>query len=87
MVGDPSEAVHTITSQHEKWRFWCDPDRQHTNWFPIDGKFRCAECAKQRNTNPSVDPEVEQLYDQVTETYVSREQIKLDINPRPSANA
>lgn len=83
------DEIH-ITATHEKWRFRClAPERYgamdgHTNWFPIDGVFRCAQCAEEARTNPEVDPEYDQLFDKRSEQLVSREAIDLDVSAKPS---
>lgn len=73
----------TIDSAVEKWRYRClAPDRYdlpegHTNWFPIDGVFRCRSCAEQARTDPAVDPEYAHLRDMRTGELVAREEIRL----------
>lgn len=68
----------TIGSQAEKWRLRCladeryDLEEGHSNWFPIDGFFRCRTCAEQARTNPEVDPEYEALKDTRTGEYLTR---------------
>lgn len=73
----------TIDSAVEKWRYRClAPDRYglaegHTNWFPIDGVFRCRSCAEQARTDPAVDPEYAFLRDTRTGELVARDDIRL----------
>lgn len=81
----------TIGSAAEKWRLRCLADERyglaegHSNWFPIDGVFRCRSCAEQARTNPQVDPEYEVLKDTRTGGYVSRHEIVLAIERQPTA--
>lgn len=61
---------HRITTLVEKWRFECprgsEPGDGHTNWFPIDGVFRCKGCAELRNAGEDVEPETARLRDKKT---------------------
>ena len=80
-----------ITSDAEKWRLVCradelhGADEAHTNWFPIDGKFRCWSCAQARQAHPEIDPEYDQLRDRRTGRLVSRDDIVLAIERGKSA--
>lgn len=72
--------MHRIESLAAKWRFVCprsfeQPHDGHTNWHPIDGKFRCRTCADRRG----VDPEYTELIDTKTGERVVREAIVLDV--------
>lgn len=75
--------VHTITRQREKWRFEClvtdELGDGHTNWFPINGHFRCRGCSDLRANGVAVEPEYDQLRDKVTGDLVSRGEIVLEI--------
>lgn len=72
----------TIRSPHEKWRLVCDEG--HTNWFPIDGHFRCQQCARLRLHDPEVDAEKWTLWDKKEERHVTREQVELKIGDGPT---
>ena len=77
-----------ITSIAEKWRLECpngEIGEGHTNWFPIDGVFRCEGCVEQRRTDPTVDPQYTHLRDKKTGELVAREDIVLAIDRQPSA--
>lgn len=79
------EAIH-ITAIHEKWRFEClateryGAEQGHTNWFPIDGVFRCHGCAELARNDPSIDPEYSRLRDKKTGSVIGRENIVLDVS-------
>lgn len=79
-----------ITAAHEKWRFEClATDRYgaregHTNWFPIDGKFRCIGCSEAARNDPEINPEYERLRDKKTGEIVERDEIELAIGPSPT---
>jgi hypothetical protein len=81
---------HIITADHQKWRYRClapdryDIDEGHSNWFPINGVFRCWSCAEQARTNPEVDPEYALLRDTRTGELVARQDIILDVHTDPS---
>lgn len=73
-----------ITAIHEKWRFVCPrsrdlPDRNHTNWFPLNGVFRCRSCERSRESHPEIDPDYDRLWDLREERWVPREEIDLDV--------
>lgn len=74
---------HCITTLVEKWRFECPRGERagdgHTNWFPIDGVFRCKGCAELRNAGEDVEPETAKLRDKKTGRLVEREEIELDV--------
>lgn len=70
-----SDGSIRISSTVQKWRYRCPEG--HTNWFPIDGKFRCRSCAKNRNAGADVDPEFEHLHDQETGEQLSRADVVL----------
>ncbi|MFB6299102.1 MAG: hypothetical protein ABEH65_02460, partial [Halobacteriales archaeon] len=69
---------YRISTIPKKWRFVCP--KGHSNWFPIDGVFRCQTCAEQARLDPEIEPEFEQLKDQETGERVDREQIVLDVD-------
>jgi hypothetical protein len=66
--------MHVIQSKASKWRYRCP--QEHTNWYPIDGKFRCRTCASDRDR----DPEYRALVDTKTDERVPREEIELDVH-------
>jgi len=89
LLTEMSEEMHVVTSTHEKWRYECpngEPGEGHTNWFPINGVFRCKGCSELRKKNPDIDPEYEELRDKKTGEIIPREQITLDID-RPKASS
>lgn len=80
---------HTITRYREKWRFEClissTVGDSHTNWFPINGHFRCRTCADLRAAgHRDVSPEYNQLRDKTTGELVGRGEIMLDIQQGPA---
>lgn len=81
---------HIITADHQKWRYRCLADDRygldegHSNWFPINGVFRCWSCAQQARTNPEIDPEYAALRDTRTGELVKRHEIILDTQPDPT---
>lgn len=80
---------HRITRQREKWRYEClisdTVGESHTNWFPINGHFRCRSCADLRATgHEGVEPEYHQLRDKSTGELVSRGEIVLEISSVPA---
>lgn len=71
----------------QKWRFECpngDVGEGHTNWFPIDGVFRCHGCSDLRVHDPTIEPEYEFLRDKKTGRLVSREELELKIERGPA---
>lgn len=79
---------HTITRPVEKWRYVCPTPREHTNWFPINGHFRCKGCAELRNAGASeVEPEHDHVRDQRTGELIPREEITLAIDSTQPASA
>lgn len=82
------ETEHIITSTVEKWRYVCPTSREHTNWFPINGHFRCKGCADLRSAGASdVDPEHDHLRDQTTGELIPRDEITLAIDQNRPARA
>lgn len=81
----------TIGSSAEKWRLRCLADERygleegHSTWFPIDGVFRCRSCAEQARTDPAIDPEYEVLSDTREGGYVTRHDVVLAVDPKPTA--
>lgn len=79
---------HVVTAPHEKWRYCCPTRREHTNWFPINGHFRCKGCAELRAAgNASVEPEFDALRDKQTGGLVPREELTLAIGENQPARA
>lgn len=74
--------AYRISSIVEKWRFEClyadCTGDSHTNWFPINGHFRCRTCAEFRNADPGVEAEYDKLRDKRTGELVQREDIILE---------
>lgn len=81
------ERIH-ITSTAEKWRLECpngEIGEGHTNWFPIDGVFRCHGCAEQARHDPSICPEYDVLRDKKTGELVERDKVVLDVQRKARA--
>ena len=79
---------HKITSHPEKWRYGCPTPREHTNWFPINGHFRCHGCAELRAAGEdSIEPEFDELRDKKTGELIPRSEISLAVDDKPRARA
>lgn len=77
-----------ISTIAEKWRLECpngDVGEGHTNWFPIDGVFRCQGCAELARHDPERQTEYPSLRDKKTGRLVEREQVVLATGTRGRA--
>lgn len=72
--------MHEIRTLAKKWRYACPEG--HTNWYPINGHFRCRSCAKHAEAGADVDPEFHELHDKQTGAALDRDQIRLDTRGR-----